>query len=224
MKGKIRRHSLIEIIEHWSVAISGMVLLFTGLGCLPLYKRYFVSEIPGFGWTADFNNVTMVHYMASLVFVSAVMFHIFYHSLRREFGLIPKRGDVSRGIKVIGAMLGFGEEPPSEKYLPEQRIAYAGIGSVILVLTVTGIVKVLKNLEWIVLPPSVETVNTLLHTLFGLLFMLAFFVHVGVVLLFKANWPLLKSMFTGYVDEEYVKRRHALWCEELKKSAKEDSL
>ncbi|MCX7817399.1 MAG: cytochrome b/b6 domain-containing protein [Syntrophales bacterium] len=218
MKAKIKRHSLIELLEHWSVAISGIVLLFTGLGCLPLYKRYFISEIPGLGWTADFNNVTMVHYVASIVFVSAVLFHIVFHGLRKEFGLLPKRGDVSRGLKVIKAMFGFGEEPPSEKYLPEQRIAYVGMGFVILVLTGTGIIKVLKNLEWVILPPMVETVNTLIHTLFGLLFMLAFVVHVGVVLLFKANWPLLRSMFTGYVDEEYVKHRHTLWYEELKKT------
>ncbi len=38
MKSKIRRHSKIELIEHWSIALSGIVLLFTGLGCLPLYK------------------------------------------------------------------------------------------------------------------------------------------------------------------------------------------
>jgi cytochrome b subunit of formate dehydrogenase len=77
MKNKIKRHTLIEIIEHWSIAFSGIVLLFTGLGCLPLYKRYYITEIPGFGWTSDFYNLTMVHYIASIVFVAGVIFHIF---------------------------------------------------------------------------------------------------------------------------------------------------
>lgn len=219
MKNKIKRHSTIELIEHWSIAVSGIVLLFTGLGCLPLYKRYYISEIPGLGWTADFYNVTLVHYVASIVFLSAVIFHIVYHGLRKDFALLPKRGDISQSIKVLGAMIGLGKEPPSEKYLPEQRIAYVGIGIIILLLTITGVVKVLKNLEWIVLSPTLESINTLIHTLTGFLFMLALIVHVGTVVVFRSNWPLLKSMFTGYVDEEYAKHRHALWYEKVKKKS-----
>lgn len=218
MKSKIKRHSLIEIIEHWSIAISGIVLLFTGLGCLPLYKRYYITEIPGFGWTADFYNVTVVHYIASVIFVSAVIFHIFYHGLRGDFALLPKRGDISNSFKVIAAMIGLGKEPPSEKYLPEQRIAYVGIGIIVIVLVLTGILKVLKNLEWIVLSPLAESINTLIHTLTGFIFMFSLIVHVGIVLLFKSNWPLLRSMFTGYIDEDYVKHRHALWYEQIKKN------
>ncbi|WP_353684230.1 cytochrome b/b6 domain-containing protein [Thermodesulfovibrio sp. 3907-1M] len=216
MKNKIKRHSVIELIEHWSIALSGIVLLFTGLGCLPLYKRYYITEIPGFAWTADFYNVTVVHYIASIVFVAGVIFHIFYHGLRKEFALLPKKGDLSQSIKVLAAMIGIGKEPPSDKYLPEQRIAYVGIGVVILILTVTGIIKILKNLQWIVLSPTVESINTLIHTLTGFLFMIAFIVHVGTVLLFKSNWPLLKSMLTGWIDEEYVKHRHSIWYEKIK--------
>ncbi|GAB6182703.1 formate dehydrogenase subunit gamma [Thermodesulfovibrio hydrogeniphilus] len=215
MKNRIKRHSLIEIIEHWSVAISGIVLLFTGLGCLPLYKRYYITEIPGFAWTADFYYVTLIHYIAAIFFVSAVVFHIFYHGLRKDFALLPKKGDIKNSVKVLAAMIGLGKEPPSDKYLPEQRIAYVGIGFVILVLTVTGIIKVLRNLEWIILSPQAESINTIVHTLSGFIFILAFIVHVGTVILFRSNWPLLKSIFTGYVDEEYAKHRHSLWYERI---------
>lgn len=217
MKNRIKRHSLIEILEHWSVATSGLILLFTGLGCLPLYKRYYISEIPGLGWTADFYNVTVVHYIASVFFVAAVIFHIFYHGIRKDFGLLPKKGDISNSFKVLAAMIGVGKEPPSDKYLPEQRIAYVVIGFVILVLTFTGIIKVIKNLEWIVLSAQLESINTLIHTLAGFLFMFLIIVHVFTVLVFKSNWQLLKSMFTGWVDEEYVRERHSIWYEKLKK-------
>lgn len=217
MKNRIKRHSKIELLEHWSIAISGIVLLFTGLGCLPLYKRYYITEIPGFGWTGDFYNVTVIHYIASIVFLSAVVFHIVYHGLRGDFSLLPKKGDISKSIKVLAAMIGLGKEPPSEKYLPEQRIAYLGIGFVIMLITLTGVIKVLKNLEWIVLSPVAESINTIVHTLTGFLFMLALIVHVGTVVLFKSNWPLLKSMFTGYVDEDYAKHRHSLWYEKIKR-------
>lgn len=61
-----------------------------------------------------------------------------------------------------------------------------------------------------------ESINTLVHTLTGFLFIIAFFVHVATVILFKSNWPLLKSMFTGWVDEEYVKQRHSIWYKKIK--------
>jgi cytochrome b subunit of formate dehydrogenase len=174
MRNKIKRHSIIEIIEHWSIALSGIILLFTGLGCLPLYKRYYITDLPGFAWTGDFYNVTLIHYIASIVFVAGVIFHVFYHGLRKDFALLPKKGDLSQSIKVLLAMIGIGKEPPSDKYLPEQRIAYVGIGLIVLILTVTGIIKVLKNLEWIVLSPGLESINTLVHTLTGFLFIIAF--------------------------------------------------
>ncbi len=129
-----------------------------------------ISEIPGFAWTADFYNVTLIHYIASIVFLCGVVFHIFYHGLRKDYGLLPKKGDISKGIKVLLAMIGIGKEPPSEKYLPEQRIAYVGIGFVIILLLITGIIKILKNLEWILLSPEMESINTIIHTLSGFLF------------------------------------------------------
>ncbi|HPP06278.1 MAG TPA: cytochrome b/b6 domain-containing protein [Syntrophorhabdaceae bacterium] len=216
MAGKIRRHTVIEIFEHWILAISGIILLFTGLGCLPLFKRYYIAEIPGFAWTGNFNTVTTVHYVASIFFVVVVFFHIFYHSIRGEFALLPKKGDFGESIKVLASMMGIGKEPPSDKYLPEQRLAYVGIGGIIIILTITGILKVLKNLEWIVLSPNWEATNTIAHTLSGFLFMIAFIIHVAVVICFKSNWPLLKSMFTGWIDEEYVKHRHSIWYKKIK--------
>ncbi|MCX8111370.1 MAG: cytochrome b/b6 domain-containing protein [Syntrophorhabdaceae bacterium] len=224
MPGRIKRHTSIEILEHWVLAASGIILIFTGLGCLPLFKRYYITEIPGFAWTGDFNTVTTVHYTASIFFVMAVCFHILYHGIKKEFGLLPKKGDVKNGIKVMAAMIGIGEEPPSDKYLPEQRIAYIGIGAIILLLTVTGIIKVLKNLEWVVLSPSSEALNTIIHTLSGFIFMIAFIIHVAIVIFFKSNWPLLKSMFTGWVDEDYVKHRHSIWYEKIKGKITQEEL
>lgn len=113
-------------------------------------------------------------------------------------------------------MVGIGKEPPSEKYLPEQRIAYIGMGLIILVLTLTGVFKVFKNLPYVYVPPPLNGMNTLIHTLSAFLFLLALIVHVGVFI-FKVNWPLLKSMFTGKIDSAYVKERHGLWYEKLKK-------
>jgi Cytochrome b subunit of formate dehydrogenase len=213
---KIIRHSITEIVEHWVVAVSGIMLLFSGIGELPLYKRYYwVLKIPGLGWAGDYFTHLTLHYLFSTFFTGAILFHVLYHGFRGETGLLPRKGDMKRSVTVILAMIGIGKEPPSEKYLPEQRIAYAGMGVIISVLVLTGLFKIFKNIPYIYVPPVLNGVNTLIHTLAAFLFMVALVVHIAVVVVFRVNWPLLKSMFTGKVDEEYVKERHGLWYTEL---------
>ena len=53
-KNLVVRHSALELIEHWAIAISGLVLLFTGIFELPVGKRYYIINVPGLGWSADF--------------------------------------------------------------------------------------------------------------------------------------------------------------------------
>ena len=220
---KIRRHSSVELVEHWTLALSGIMLLFTGIGELPLFKRYyFILNIPGLGWAGDYFKHLTLHYIFAIFFIAAIIFHVLYHGIRGDKGLVPKKGDTGKSVKVLLAMIGIGEEPPSEKYLPEQRIAYLGMGIIIAVLTLTGVVKIIKNLPFVYMPPFLNGVNTLVHTLAAFLFLLALIMHVGVVALFKSNWPLLKSMFTGKIDANYVKKRHGIWYEELKREGKID--
>lgn len=213
---KIRRYGAIVRFEHWMVALSGIMLIFTGLGCLPLFKRYYITEIPGFKWTADFYLLTKLHYIFAIFFLFAVFFHVYFHALRKDFGLLPKKGDFTASIKMILASFGLMKEPPADKWLPEQRLAYVGIAVVTAAVVITGIIKVLKNLQWIPLSPKIESLTNLLHTIFGGLFIFLFFIHIFFVLAVKANWPLLKAMITGRVDEEYVKERHPLWYERIK--------
>ncbi len=217
MGRKIKRYGGLIRLEHWMVAISGIMLIFTGLGCLPLFKRYYITELPGFTWTANFYTVTKLHYLFAIFFTFAVLFHIFYHGLKGNFGLLPKKGDFVASLKMILASFGLAKEPPSDKWLPEQRWAYVGIGLITLAVLITGVIKVLKNLEWVYLGPRIESTVNLLHTISGGLFILLFFIHLFFVLVVKSNWSLLKAMLTGYVDEEYVKHRHSLWYERIKR-------
>jgi len=46
VKKKIKRHGLSVIFVHWAVAISTFVLIFSGFGQMPLYKRYMVDHLP----------------------------------------------------------------------------------------------------------------------------------------------------------------------------------
>ena len=217
----VLRHSPVELAEHWILAISGLLLIFSGFGELPMYKRYMVTEIPGLGWAGDFFINLKIHYLAGIVFVSIMVFHALYHGWIGHQGLIPRRGDFKASLITILSLFGFGEEPKSDKYLPEQRLAYAYLGGMGLILVLTGMVKVIKNLPGVYLSPTLITSMTLIHTFATIFFLLGVVAHLAA-LIFKVNRPLVKSVFTGEVDLGYVKDRHTVWYEELLRKKVED--
>jgi formate dehydrogenase subunit gamma len=213
---KIRRHSAIELAEHWTIALSGILLLFTGIGELPLYKRYyFILDIPGLAWAGNYFIHLKLHYLFATFFTAAVVFHLLYHGILKERSLWPKKGDIGRSIHVLLATIGIGKEPQADKYLPEQRIAYLGIGLVVVVLILTGMFKIVKNVPHLYVPPVLNGVNTLVHTMAGFLFLLALVVHLAAFLI-PSNLPVLKSMFTGKIDLSYIRKRHGQWYRQLR--------
>ena len=207
---KVLRHSKTVRWTHWLIALSGMLLLFSGFGELPMYERYMVTRIPGLGWSNDYDIQLTIHYLGAVVFTAATFFHMLYHLRRREFAIWPKRGDLAESLDIIKAMLSGKKEPPHGKFLAEQRLAYLAIGGVSLVLILTGLIKTYKNTGPVVLDPTFLGLVTFTHTMATFAFLLLFLAHLAAFLI-KANRPLLWSMFSGYVDREYAEERHPLW-------------
>jgi len=210
----ILRHTLVERLEHWILALSGFILVFSGFGELPMYKRYMVTEIPGLSWAGDFFINLKIHYLAAIVFVSVMVFHALYHGWLGHRGLLPRKGDFRDSAKTILSMFGFGEEPEADKYLPEQRLAYAYLAGVGLILVITGVFKVLKNLPEVYFSPWFITAVTLIHTFATIFFLLGIIAHVAA-LVFKVNRPMVKPIFTGKMDLEYARNRHPIWYQRL---------
>jgi cytochrome b subunit of formate dehydrogenase len=208
------RHSVVELAEHWAVALSGLALLVSGMFQLPMGSRYYINSVPGLAWSADFMVSLNVHYAASMVFVAASLFHVVYHGLRGERGMIPRRGDLKTSIEVMKSFLGKGKEPPFHKYLPEQRLAYIGMAVIIAMLIVSGLVKTYKNLYAPDLSYTVVLWATWVHNVGFVLFILAFAAHIGAIVL-KPNRPMLRGILTGAVRLDYAEHRHPLWIGEI---------
>jgi cytochrome b subunit of formate dehydrogenase len=206
----IERHGVLVRIEHWAVALSGIVLIFTGIGQLPMYQRYGLTRVPGFGWSGDFLLNLWLHDVAAAVFMGAIAFHAVYHVLRRETEAVPRRGDLRESARIIAATSGFGEEPLNAKFLAEQRVAYAVLAGAAVALSATGMLKVARNAGWLYIPPALTWVNTTLHTLAFAVFLVMVLAHLAAFVL-PANRPLFASMFTGRVRRGYAEHRHPLW-------------
>ena len=185
------------------------------MGQLPVYKRYNVVNLPGGEWLGSFYKMLDLHYMAAAMLIFVVSFHLIYHGMRKEYDIFPKKGDVKESYLIIKAMVTGGKEPPADKYLAEQRLAYFFIGANVLVLILTGIVKVLKNFDSSSIPFTVVAVSTHLHNLATVLLIFGIGAHLAAFIV-KANRPLLRGMFFGTVDEEYAKERHSKWYDRIR--------
>jgi formate dehydrogenase gamma subunit len=207
---KIKRQSLSNRVIHWLIAITVFGLIFSGIGQMPAYKRYKLSDVIGMGWTANYEITLWLHSILGILLIGFVAYHVVAHIGRREFDIVPKKGDFRRSIAVVWAMIRSKEEPPSEKYLPEQRLAYAFIAFSLLLLIVTGLIKMAKNVAGYNLSDSLHFWVATLHNLGMALIMLGIIGHLAAFL-FKPNRELISAMFSGKVSAHYVLKRHKLW-------------
>lgn len=215
-KSKILRQPLSNRVVHWGIAISIIMLIITGLGQMPLYGRYLLIQPFGTKWLTSYDITLWVHYIFAAILMFFVMYHIIFHIIKKEYDIVPKKGDVKGSFLIIKAMILKKEEPASEKYLPEQRLAYIFFAFSIILVIVTGMIKVYKNMMGVTPSNGILLWGAQLHNLAMVLIIIGIVAHLGAFIV-KANRKLLPGMFTGYVDYKYVKERHSLWYKELKK-------
>jgi cytochrome b subunit of formate dehydrogenase len=215
-KNLVSRHSMLELAEHWLIAISGLILFFTGMFELPMSNRYYISSVPGLAWSADFITSLYIHYFAAIIFIAAGLFHLGYHGIRGENGMIPQKGDMAASVTIIKSLFGFGKEPPMSKYLPEQRLAYVGMAFIMAMLIISGLVKTYKNIYAPDMSLTIVLWATWVHNIFFILFFLAFLAHMAAIAL-RPNWPMVRGIFTGKVRLDYARHRHSLWLADIEK-------
>lgn len=213
---KINRHNIAIRFTHWVTALSIFVLFFTGFGQMPVYKRYFVDQIYGLTWSSNFLTTLNIHYIAAIILIFISIYYITYLIISGKRDVIPRKGDFKESVQIFASMVGLAEEPENDKYLAEQRLAFAVTAFSVLVLIVTGILKVYKNI-----PGSELSAGTIfwlaqIHNLFTVILLFSIIVHV-LAFLIKDNRPLVASMFTGKIDRDYVIHRHSKWWKKLSK-------
>lgn len=214
-KRKIYRQPIPNRFVHWGIAISTFMLIITGLGQMPLYGRYLLVQPPGTKWLTSYEITLWVHYIFAALLMFFVMYHIVFHIMMKQFNLVPKKGDVKGSIILLKAMLLRKEEPSSEKYLPEQRLTYAYFIISFGVIIISGFIKVFKNMMGVQPTNGLLLWGAQLHNVATALIVVGVFMHL-LAFIVKDNRPLLPGIFTGYVNQKYVKERHSLWYEEIK--------
>jgi formate dehydrogenase subunit gamma len=200
----LRRYTTPEMVVHWLLAISFVILALSGL--ILLYGRWALIPLLGpAGFSVTAAVCKTLHNTVGLFFTVMVPIAFFLYLKDSLFNL---KVDLN-WFRRAGGYLG-GEEPSAEKVNAGQKAWYwvAMLGGFVLIFS--GLVLDFPNFqqgrEWLQDAHVIHTIAAVGVTAF-------FIVHLylGTVGVEGA----LESMTTGHVDANWARQHHDLWYREL---------
>jgi hypothetical protein len=80
-------------------------LTITGFGQMPIFKRYYIADIPGLGWLGQFYVTHYIHYLAAILILALVAYLIIdYLVLQKNHIRLTVSGYV-RGAILVGILV-----------------------------------------------------------------------------------------------------------------------
>ena len=129
-------------------------LTLTGFGQMPIFKRYYIADIPGLGWLAQFYVTHYIHYLGAVFILALVSYMIIDYLLlqKKRMRLTASgyvRGAILVGILISGILLVLRNFAGS-RFTPEFIIFLdiAHLGLVMTFLMVAGYCLVRKR-RWV---------------------------------------------------------------------------
>ena len=100
----------INLPGRWFYLITIFFLALSGFGQMPIFKRYYIADIPGLGWLAEFFITHYIHYLAAILFLAFTFYMIVdYLLLQRKSRQMTVSGVVRSallgGILISGIFL-----------------------------------------------------------------------------------------------------------------------
>jgi len=200
----LRRYTTPEMVVHWLLAISFVILALSGL--ILLYGRWALIPLLG---PAGFSVTALVcknlHNYVGLLFAVIVPIAFIIYLKDSLFNL---KVDIKWFLRA-GGYLG-GKEPSAEKVNAGQKSWYwvAMLGGFVLIAS--GLV-----LDFPIFQQGREWLQDahVIHTIAAVVVLVFFFVHLYLATVGVEG--ALESMTTGHVDANWARQHHDLWYKEL---------
>ena len=216
---QVERFSPNQIIVHFIIAISIMLLYFTGIP--HIYPEHL-------GWILNLMGLSKAlffHRLAAIGLLSAALYYLIYSILywkyvdRNYFNKIifPTSKDIYDFINDNLSILG----------LKHQRIAYDKyswlqkglIWSIIIVdCLILGLSGIVLWVPWLFAPfflLSFFSTIKLIHGSFAILSLCVILPHFYIIHLTPFKFPMDYTMFTGTISKEEAMEEHSYWYKEI---------
>jgi cytochrome b subunit of formate dehydrogenase len=63
-------------MSRWMFRITIFMMVLTGFAQMPIFKRYYIADIPGLGWLDQFYVTLYLHYLFGVVLVGLLVYRI----------------------------------------------------------------------------------------------------------------------------------------------------
>jgi hypothetical protein len=134
----------------------GLVLLLltlTGFGQMPIFKRYYIADIPGLGWLAQFYVTHYLHYLGAIFFLAIAGYATIRYLAHAKKGLTltvsgKTRVSLLASLVVTGLLLVW--RNLAGVYLPPGLITFLDVSHLCLVMLMLGVTGVclLRKRSW----------------------------------------------------------------------------
>ena len=65
-------------------AVTLFFITLSGFGQMPVFKRYYIADIPGMGWLAQFYITHIIHYTAAIVLIAFAVYVLLTYLFNRS--------------------------------------------------------------------------------------------------------------------------------------------
>ncbi len=128
-------------------------LTVTGFGQMPIFKRYYIADIPGLGWLAKFFTTHYLHYLFGVILLALVAYIItdFFLTLRKKYKITTSgyiRASIIAGLIVSGIIMvirNFAGYHYSPKFIVVTDLIHLGL---VFMFLITGLVCIILKKYW----------------------------------------------------------------------------
>lgn len=198
MANMVKKANAFEILNHWVIAVSFIILAVTGYGFLFHLEQ--LNSVFG-----NFNTMKDWHNWSGVVFTVSLFFTIFnYLPVSLSFG----GDDIAWIFKAGGYFSKKASVPPQDRLNAAQKLYY-------LVILITGVaISASGFVIWLM--PGIKKwvlLSFLVHNISFNLMVIAIPLHIYLATL--ANPGTFRIMVYGTVPLEWAKKRHAKWVQKM---------
>ena len=99
-----KRENKKSIMQYFYL-ITVFFLTLTGFGQMPVFKRYYIADIPGLGWLGKFYVTHYMHYLFAILFIAIISFIITEYLLTGRKSIKIRVSGYIRGAIILGLVI-----------------------------------------------------------------------------------------------------------------------
>lgn len=142
-----------KTIMRYLYLITIFFLVLTGFGQMPIFKRYYIADIPGLGWLGQFFVTHYMHYLFAILLlgITALIITGYFLANRKQIKITSSgyiRGTVLFGLVITGGLLVIRNLAVSN--FPPGLIIFLDISHLtfVMVLLMAGLYCIIFKKKW----------------------------------------------------------------------------